>query len=49
MSLGKDAAVTLENPIKEPEYSSNLLTIANGRGLFAVAVTGGTICSSYDT
>jgi hypothetical protein len=41
MALGKDALLTLESPIENPASSSNLLSIANGRGLYTVAVTGG--------
>ncbi|KAK9325009.1 hypothetical protein V1517DRAFT_315751 [Lipomyces orientalis] len=46
MALGKDALLTLESPIENPTSSSNLLSIANGRGLYAVAVTGGFVVGS---
>ncbi|KAK9258944.1 hypothetical protein V1519DRAFT_298676 [Lipomyces tetrasporus] len=46
MALGKDALLTLESPIENPASSSNLLSIANGRGLYTVAVTGGFVVGS---
>ncbi|KAK9314699.1 hypothetical protein V1524DRAFT_135784 [Lipomyces starkeyi] len=49
MALGKDAILTVENAIENPASSSNLLSIANGRGLFAIAITGGFIVSSTST
>ncbi|KAK9363367.1 hypothetical protein V1504DRAFT_215308 [Lipomyces starkeyi] len=49
MALGRDAILTVDNAIENPASSSNLLSIANGRGLFAIAITGGFIVSSTST
>ncbi|KAK9356018.1 hypothetical protein V1523DRAFT_293232 [Lipomyces doorenjongii] len=49
MALGKDAILTVENEIENPASSSNLLSIANGKGLFAIAITGGFIVGSTST
>ncbi|KAK9240605.1 hypothetical protein V1525DRAFT_175471 [Lipomyces kononenkoae] len=49
MALGRDAVLTVENALENPAGSSNLLAIANGRGLFAIAITGGFIVNQTST
>ncbi|KAK9369919.1 hypothetical protein V1509DRAFT_645146 [Lipomyces kononenkoae] len=49
MALGKDAVLTVDNALEDPAGSSNLLAIANGRGLFAIAVSGGFIVNQTST